>query len=164
MQPSSGMQWVCAERKKEFWFRSLLQKYVPLHDIHILTMSHCSCSTVHVSVSPSTVFDAGIRNLQHSSDIHWTCASGKQNFDLGHFCKSMPPEWHKCTYFGRITMYSRLSLSWSRRDPLKYFEISVLRHIRCAELRKIAIEQPNFTNERVGGGGGPHKALFLTPT
>ena len=32
--------------------------------------------------------------------------------------------------------YSRLSLSRSRMDPLKHFEISVLRHIRFAELRK----------------------------
>ena len=31
--------------------------------------------------------------------------------------------------------YSQLSLSRSRRDLLKHFEISVLRHIRCAELR-----------------------------
>ena len=46
-------------------------------------------------------------------------------------------------------IYSRLSLSRSRRDPLKHFEISVLRHIRCAELRKIPNEQPNFTNEHV---------------
>ena len=46
-------------------------------------------------------------------------------------------------------LYSRLLLSRSRRDPLKYFEISVLRHIRFAELRKIPIEQPNFTNEHV---------------
>ena len=45
--------------------------------------------------------------------------------------------------------YSRLSLSRSRRDPLKHFEISVLRHIRCAELRKIPNEQPNFTHEHV---------------
>ena len=40
-------------------------------------------------------------------------------------------------------------VSRSRRDPLKHFEISVLRHIRFAELRKIPIEQPNFTNEHV---------------
>ena len=33
--------------------------------------------------------------------------------------------------------YSQLSLSRSGRDHLKHFEISVLRHIRCAELRKI---------------------------
>ena len=46
-------------------------------------------------------------------------------------------------------MYSRLLLSRSRRDPLKYFEISILRHIRCAKLRKIPIKQPNFTNERL---------------
>ena len=45
--------------------------------------------------------------------------------------------------------YSRLSLSRSRRDPLKHCETSVLRHIRCAEFRKIPIEQPNFTNEHV---------------
>ena len=47
------------------------------------------------------------------------------------------------------SIYSRLSLSRSRRDPLKRFEISVLRHIRCAELRKIPNEQPNFTHEYV---------------
>ena len=46
-------------------------------------------------------------------------------------------------------LYSRLSLSRSRRDPLKNFEISVFRHIRYAVLRKIPIEQPNFTNEHV---------------
>ena len=43
-----------------------------------------------------------------------------------------------------ISNYSRLSLSRSRRDPLKHFKISVLRDIRCAELRKIPNEQPNF--------------------
>ena len=32
--------------------------------------------------------------------------------------------------------YSRLSLSRTPRDSLKYFEISVVRHIRFAELRK----------------------------
>ena len=31
-------------------------------------------------------------------------------------------------------------------EVMKYFETSVLRHIRFAELRKIQIEQPNFTN------------------
>ena len=45
--------------------------------------------------------------------------------------------------------YSRLSLSRSRRDPLKDFEITVLRHIRFAELRKIPIKQANYTNEHV---------------
>ena len=45
--------------------------------------------------------------------------------------------------------YSRLSLSRSRRDRPKHFEISVLRHIRFAEMRKIPNEQPNFTNEHV---------------
>ena len=46
-------------------------------------------------------------------------------------------------------IYDRLLLSRSRRDPLTHFEISILQHIRFAELRKIPIEQPNFTNEYV---------------
>ena len=53
------------------------------------------------------------------------------------------------SYDIRLSIYSRLSLSRSRRDPLKHFEISVRRHIRFAELRKIPTEQPNFTNEHV---------------
>ena len=52
-------------------------------------------------------------------------------------------------FFIFFLFYSRLSLSRRRRDPLKYFEISVLRHIRCAEMRKIPIKQPSFTNEHV---------------
>ena len=46
-------------------------------------------------------------------------------------------------------IYSRLSLSRTYRDPLKHFEISVLRHIRFSELRKIQIAQPNLTNDYV---------------
>ena len=48
-----------------------------------------------------------------------------------------------------LNNYSQLSLSRSRRDPMKHFAISVLRHIRFAELRKIQIKQPNFTNKYV---------------
>ena len=51
--------------------------------------------------------------------------------------------------FCLLLIYSRLSLSRSGRDPLKYFEISILRHTRFAELRQIPIEQPNFTNKHV---------------
>ena len=42
-----------------------------------------------------------------------------------------------------------LMLSRSRMDLLKHYEISVLRHIRFAELRKIPIKQPDFTNKYV---------------
>ena len=35
-----------------------------------------------------------------------------------------------------MSLYSRLTLSQIPRDSLKYFEISVPRHIRFAELRK----------------------------
>ena len=38
-------------------------------------------------------------------------------------------------------IYNRLSLSRNLRDSTKHFEISVLRHIRFAELRKL-FEQP----------------------
>ena len=50
-----------------------------------------------------------------------------------------------------VAKYSRLSVhvSRSRRDPLKHFTISVLQHIRCAELRNIPIKQPSFTNEHL---------------
>ena len=46
-------------------------------------------------------------------------------------------------------LYSRLSLSRSWRDPLKHFEISVIRHIRFSGLRKIQIAQLTSTNEYV---------------
>ena len=42
----------------------------------------------------------------------------------------------KSSYFSYATLYSRLSLSRTPRDSLIYFEISVVRHIRFAELRK----------------------------
>ena len=40
--------------------------------------------------------------------------------------------------------YSRLSLSRIPRDSLKYFEISILRHIRFAELREKLIRLTTF--------------------
>ena len=60
------------------------------------------------------------------------------------------PLWQQnCNHFPVSKYrYSRLSLFRSRRDPQKHFEISVLRHIKFAELRKISNEQPNFTNEQ----------------
>ena len=48
-----------------------------------------------------------------------------------------------------FSIYSRLSLSRNRRDPQKYFEISVLRHIRHVVLRKKQFEQPKFTNDYI---------------
>ena len=41
--------------------------------------------------------------------------------------------------------YSRLSLSRTPRDSMKHFEISILRHIRFAELRK-TINRTNILN------------------
>ena len=41
-------------------------------------------------------------------------------------------------------MYSRLSLSRTPRDSIKYFEISVPRHIRFADSRKNIIRTTTF--------------------
>ena len=46
---------------------------------------------------------------------------------------------------------SQLSPSWIPGDSIKYFEISVPRHIRFAELRKKLFEQPHLTNIYVIG-------------
>ena len=44
--------------------------------------------------------------------------------------------YHRFNPNPAISIYSQLSLSRIPRDSLKYFEISVPRHIRFAELRK----------------------------
>ena len=43
---------------------------------------------------------------------------------------------------------STLVISKSK-GPAETLRVSVLRHIKCAELRKIPNEQPNFTDEHV---------------
>ena len=48
-------------------------------------------------------------------------------------------------------LVSGLSLSRIPRDSMKYFEISVLRHIRFAELKKKVFEQPHLINIYVIG-------------
>ena len=48
-----------------------------------------------------------------------------------------------------VSQHSRLSLSRSPRDSLKYSQISVAQNIRLAELRKKYIKQPHFTHEHV---------------
>ena len=53
----------------------------------------------------------------------------------------------KVSVYSGLSTYSRLSLSRSWRDPLKHFEISVLRHTKFSELRKIQIAPPHFRNE-----------------
>ena len=42
--------------------------------------------------------------------------------------------------FKAVGMYSQLSLTRSRGDPLNHFEISVRLHTRSAELRKLHIK------------------------
>ena len=45
--------------------------------------------------------------------------------------------------------YSRLALSRRPRASLEYFEISDVRLIRFAEMRKIWSNNPNFTSEYI---------------
>ena len=47
--------------------------------------------------------------------------------------------------------YSWLSLPGILRDSLKFFEISVPRHIRFAEVKKKEFEKPQLTNLYVIG-------------
>ena len=63
------------------------------------------------------------------------------------FANSVDPDqfassgfWSKSVLF--VIKYSRLSLSRNPRDSVKHFEISILQHIRFAELRKQLIKQP----------------------
>ena len=56
---------------------------------------------------------------------------------------AMTPSAEFLLYVGP-TIYSRLSLSRIPRDSLKYFEISVPRHIRFEELRKKIIRTTEF--------------------
>ena len=99
--------------------------FMPQSSLPFLTYCHCymlHCLFMLYTVSPTYIA---------------TCIPG-----------NLPVGCHVCTaadYMCIFVKYSRLSLSRSRRDPLKHFEISVLRHIRCAELRKIPNEHPNFT-------------------
>ena len=82
-------------------------------------------------------------------------AKMKFKMSIGSFSASIASKINKLLHSILILMslslykYSRLSLSRSRRDPLKHFEISVIRHTKYAELRKIPNEQPNFTNNHV---------------
>ena len=64
--------------------------------------------------------------------------------ELGNIIKKIT---NKCSSLRtQGTNYSRPSLSRIPRDSIKYFEISVPRHIRVAELRKKLFEQPHLTN------------------
>ena len=53
-------------------------------------------------------------------------------------------DWPSDKVLGALSWYSRLSLSRIPRDPLKYFEISVPRHTRFAELRKKIVRTTTF--------------------
>ena len=43
-------------KRNKILIKAILAYYVPLYDIHIMTILHCS--TVHISATPLTVFDA----------------------------------------------------------------------------------------------------------
>ena len=79
-----------------------------------------------------------------SDDLHAYKASGLHANTAGKVsgCDSVPAgkssetDAYLLVRIRDLMKYSRLSLSRIPRDSLKYFEISVVRHIRFAELRK----------------------------
>ena len=66
--------------------------------------------------------------------------------DSNVLCLKNDAEFKFCLTWLLKHIQSTLVISKSK-GPSEHFEISVLRHIRGAELRKIPVEQPNFTNE-----------------
>ena len=81
---------------------------------------------------------------QPTNLTHW--ATGAPNYSLSCLATELPYETNGLIKLLGLNNYSRLLLSRNRRDPLKHFAISVLRHIRFVVLRKKQFEQPNFTN------------------
>ena len=83
------------------------------------------------------------------------CSTSDQN-DLEESVRSVKQRFIKVSSEGsdnflrdsvnKYTKYSLLSLSRIPRDFIKYFEISVPRHISFAELRKKLFEQPHLKN------------------
>ena len=77
--------------------------------------------------------------------IHWFCKRATKALVRRQFACNHTNV--KTNFLGKIRKkYSRLSLSRIPRDSVKYFEISIPRHIRFAELRKQSIDQPYLTN------------------
>ena len=126
--------------------------FIPIPDLQTGTTSKNHCINV------------GPMSFQYWVSIEVSTIAGECLYSLTSFCiiNCTVPEWAWVLSTAKFDIYvrdfikilqninySRLSISRSRRDPLKHFEIAVLRHIRFTELRKIPIEQPNFTNEHV---------------
>ena len=102
--------------------------FIPAHQAHseqILLWREKQCS--RSSYSFKTSFQKGDKPFCHSN-LPWKCIRSPQF---------------------RTWLYSRLSSSRIPRESLKYFEISVHRHIRFAVKEKKWIEQQHLTNVHV---------------
>ena len=132
-----------------------IQSYLVTPQFRLVILLHSECSVLEKLGNGETHY---LSEENIDSAVH-TCYDGYALYGAsvtycfnGVWSNTTLPS---CILSGTIWKYtlteyiSRLSLSRSRRDPLKHFEISVLRHIRCAEWRKIPNEHPNFTNEHV---------------
>ena len=90
--------------------------------------------------------DGTLNESQYRKIFLGTCTSSEDTDQLAHSCSLIRLFTGHVLEFlyadnedadrAMQMIYSRLSLSRTPRDSLKYFEISVLRHIRFAELRK----------------------------
>ena len=124
-------------------------------ELHFLCSAHCLmvlyiCEKFHNNISNG--YQLTERTWVQGRNGYVQCSKGnnsKQEIQFMYFAScliglyicvkfSENKSGHK--YIVEITIfninYSRLSLSRIPKDSLKYFEISVLRHIRFAELRK----------------------------
>ena len=84
--------------------------------------------------------------------VSWCCISVKFHEHISNGVQAIKWTWvydRNHYLLRRFKQYSRLSLSRTPRDSLKYFEISVVRHIRFAELRKKKIWLTTF-NKLIG--------------
>ena len=71
----------------------------------------------------------GLKANQSWQTVH----KSRTKENISNHCNAMVVS---CDRIKLVWRYTFVSLSWSPRDSLKYFENSVLRHIRFAELRK----------------------------
>ena len=101
--------------------------------MHFIVEIQLLCEKIKYAVqlisAPKDIVDLNLRN---------DCIPRQDLYSLTHHeqCNENRPVYDANHRVEPAYIYSRLSLSRIPRDPLKYFGMSVLRHIRFAELKK----------------------------
>ena len=85
----------------------------------------------------NTLINERVKKKQKNSRLLFSCKKKMlRNVNFLMYIYFFHSHYHEYVSLFHIYVYSRLSLSRTPRDSLKYFEISVVRHIRFAELSK----------------------------